>query len=80
MGLDLTTDDPRHRYASDEQRRKASVRVADQIAAEHPHPLDDVMPRLAGRQLAKDPAIADETRHLLDVLGLLPDEPKAKAS
>lgn len=40
------------------QARAAAVHVADRIGAEHPHELDDVMPRLAGRQLAQDPAIA----------------------
>jgi hypothetical protein len=53
------------------QTRAAAVHVADRIAAEHPHPLDDVMPKLAGRQLAKDPAIAAGVLELLDVLGLI---------
>jgi hypothetical protein len=49
--------------------RRAAVRIADQIAAEHPHPLDDVMPRLAGRQLAHDPAAAASLLELLDAIG-----------
>ncbi|HEY9372842.1 hypothetical protein [Streptomyces sp.] len=53
------------------QQRAAAVHVADRIAAEHPHPLDDVMPRLAGRQLAADPVIAAGVRELLAALGLL---------
>lgn len=53
------------------QARAAAVHVADRIAAEHPHELDDVMPRLAGKQLAKDPAIAAGVLELLDVLGLI---------
>lgn len=53
------------------QVRAAAVHVADRIAAEHPHPLDDVMPRLAGKQLAQDPAITAGVLELLDVLGLI---------
>lgn len=53
------------------QTRAAAVHVADRIAAEHPHPLDDVMPRLAGRTLARDPAVAAGVLELLDVLGLI---------
>lgn len=54
-----------------EQQRAAAVHVADHLAAEHPHPLDDVMPKLAGRQLAAEPAIAAGVRELLAALGLL---------
>ncbi|MFI6491272.1 hypothetical protein [Streptomyces sp. NPDC050564] len=50
--------------------RRAAVRVADQIAVEHPHELDELMPKLAGRQLAKDPAIAAGLLELIDALGL----------
>lgn len=53
------------------QARAAAVHVADRIAAEHPHPLDDVMPKLAGRTLAQDPAVAAGVLELLDVLGLI---------
>lgn len=52
------------------QARAAAVHVADRIATEHPHKLDDLMPRLAGRQLAADPVIAAGVRELLDALGL----------
>lgn len=55
------------------EARAAQVHVADRIASEHPHPLDDVMPRLAARLIAEDPAVADEARELLAMLGLLPD-------
>lgn len=51
--------------------RAAAVRLADQVAAEHPHPLDDLMPRLAGRQLGQDPVIAAGVQELLDAIGLL---------
>jgi hypothetical protein len=50
--------------------RKAAVRIADQVAGEHPHPLDDIMPRLAGRQLGQDPVIALGVRELLTVLAI----------
>lgn len=53
------------------QRRAAAVYCADRIAAEHPSPLDELMPKLAGRQLAQDPAIAAGVLELLDVLGLV---------
>lgn len=57
-----------------EQMRKAAAHVADRIAAEHPHPLDDCMPKLAGRLLAKDPAVNAGVLELLAVLGLRPDQ------
>jgi len=50
--------------------RAAAVHVADRIAAEHPHPLDDQMPKLAGRLIAKDPAARTHLLELLDELGL----------
>jgi hypothetical protein len=54
--------------------RRAAVHVADQIAAEHPHPLDDVMPRIAGAVIAKDPVIAAGVLELLAALGIRPDQ------
>lgn len=56
-----------------EQLQAAAVHVADRVAAAHPHELDELMPRLAGRQLAQDPAVAGELLELLDVLGLAPE-------
>lgn len=53
------------------QQRAAAVHVADRIAAEHPHPLDELMPKLAGKQLAQDPAVTAGVLELLDVLGLI---------
>lgn len=49
--------------------RKAATHLADRIAAEHPHRLDDVMPKLAGRQLAHDPAVRADLLELLDAIG-----------
>lgn len=54
------------------ERRRAAVHVADRLAAEYPMPLDELMPRLAGRQLAQDPLVRAEARGLLAMLGLLP--------
>lgn len=53
--------------------RRARVTVAAQVAAAHPHPLDDLMPRLAGRTLAQSPLIAAELKHALAAFGLLPE-------
>jgi hypothetical protein len=53
-----------------QQLRAAAVHVADRVAAENPHPLDDLMPRLAGRLIAEDPAVRSQVRELLDALGL----------
>jgi len=50
--------------------RAASVRIADQIASEHPHPLDDRYPQLAGAAIAKDPAVRHGLSELLDLLGI----------
>jgi hypothetical protein len=49
-----------------DQRWDAAIHIADRVAAEHPHELDDTMPRLAGRLLGKDPAVQAE---LTDLLG-----------
>jgi hypothetical protein len=50
--------------------RRAAVHVADRIAAENPHPLEDTMPRLAGRLVGQDPAVAAGLLELLAALGL----------
>lgn len=57
---------------SQQQRRAAAVHAADRIAAEHPHSLDELMPRLAGRLIGRDPEVRRELVDLLDVLGLAP--------
>ena len=72
MGLDLTSGRIPAK-ASPEEARAAAVYVAGRVAAEHPHELDALMPRLAGRQLAADPAVAAGLRELFAALGLLPD-------
>ncbi|MER6492627.1 hypothetical protein [Streptomyces griseorubiginosus] len=45
-------------------------RITRRVAAQNPHELDDVMPRLAGRLVAQDPLIAAGLLELLDALGL----------
>lgn len=50
--------------------RAAAVHLADRVAAEHAHPLDDQEPKLAGQLIAKDPAVRAQLLELLDQLGL----------
>lgn len=63
MSLDLGTEDPRRRKATPGQQRRAAVRIADAIAAEHPEELD-------GRRLGQDPAVAAGLRELLAILAI----------
>lgn len=70
MGAELKHDALIVGDVTADQQRAASVHIADRIAGEHPHPLDDVMPRLAGRLIAKDPAVTAGVLELLDALGL----------
>lgn len=72
MSLELTTDE-RHRQTTAAEQRAAAIRIADHIATQHPGDLDDLMPKLAGRHLAQDPAIAADVRELLAALDLRPD-------
>jgi hypothetical protein len=53
-----------------DQERRTAVRAADFVAAEHPHPLDDTKPDVAGRELATDPLIRAGLLELLDALGI----------
>lgn len=62
------------RLKPDEKQRReraAAVRIAGQVGAENPHPLDDDYPQLAGQAIACDPAVRDDLRYLLAVIGLL---------
>lgn len=54
--------------------RRAAVRIADRIAAGHPHPLDDRYPTLAGQAIAKDPTVRAEVAELFDLLGIKPTQ------
>lgn len=49
--------------------RLAAVYVAARVAAEHPHPLDDGYPRLAGQAIAHEPAVREDLLELLDAIG-----------
>jgi len=69
-GLHVGRTDPGEQA---DMERRAAVHVADQVGAEHPHHLDDEDPRQAGRELAKDPAIAAGVLELLDAIGIRPD-------
>lgn len=71
MGLEPQPIETRGRtHTSRSEQRRAAIHVADRIAAEHPHDLDGIMPRLAGRQIASDQGARAELLDLLDVLGL----------
>lgn len=58
--------------------RAAALHIADRVAAEHPHPLDDGRPQLAGQAIARDPAVRDGLLQLLDAIGLLEADAAAK--
>ncbi|MFF2383673.1 hypothetical protein [Streptomyces sp. NPDC058108] len=60
------------------ERRKAAVRIADKVAARHPHPLDERHPALAGAAIAKDPAVHGELLDLLAALGLTKTKPRRR--
>lgn len=55
----------------DETWRKAAVNTAGGLAHHHPHDLDGIDPAAAGRELARNPAIAEPLRELLGYLGYL---------
>jgi len=69
MGAELKHDALTVGDVTPQVRRAAAVHIADRIAAEHPHPLDELMPRLAGRLIARDPAVRDGVLELLDAIG-----------
>jgi hypothetical protein len=51
-----------------DERRRAAIRIADQIGREHPHPLDDYMPGIAAADTARNPAVRNELTELLDAI------------
>lgn len=59
--------------------RRAAVHVADRIGSEHPHPLDESMPRLSGRLIAADPAVTAGLLELLAALGIRTDHIRRRA-
>jgi hypothetical protein len=50
------------------QVRRAAIHIADRIGSQHPSELDDLMPRLAGKQTAHKPGVADDVLELLDIV------------
>lgn len=77
---DLGEDMPVTPPTNPELLRPAAVRIADRIAAEHPHPLDGRYPALAGQAIAKDPAVRAELAELFDLLGIKPPQIRKAAS
>lgn len=76
MGAELKHDALIVGDVTTDQLRAAAVHCADRVAAEHPHPLDDYMPKLAGRLIAQDPTVRGDLLELLDAIGLTRKEPK----
>jgi hypothetical protein len=74
MGMELADYGPKPTTSEQAELRQAAIRIADHIGAEHPHPLDEEMPRIAGAVIAKDPVIAAGVLELLAALGIRPDQ------
>lgn len=73
MGLEPQPIETRGRtHIDDEEKRKAAISVADRVARDYPHDLDDLMPKLAGRSIAYDRRARNDLIDLLDALGLTP--------
>lgn len=69
MGGDVDTNGLGNTVIDPILHRQLAVLCADQIAAQHPHELDGIMPRLAGRLIAQDPAARADLLELLDAIG-----------
>jgi hypothetical protein len=52
------------------EARAAAIRIADHVAAQYPHPLDDTDPVGAGRTTAYDRRARADLLELLDALGI----------
>jgi hypothetical protein len=71
IGTDINLDTPRTAEeiaAQYDLDRRAGKSIADQIAREHPHPLDDVMPRIAGAVIARNPQARADVAQLVDMV------------
>lgn len=68
-GRELETNGLTPLNGGPEALRKLAVHCADRIAAEHPHELDQLMPKLAGRLIAQDPTARADLLELLDAIG-----------
>lgn len=66
MGMELADYGPKPTTPEQDEQRRAAVRIADQVASEHPH--------LTAREIADDPVIAAGFRELLAQLGLKPQQ------
>jgi hypothetical protein len=76
MGLEPQPIETRGRTrTTGSEQHRAAVHVADHVARQHPHPLDDTMPKLAGRLTARNPAARAQLLELLDALGLTEHTP-----
>lgn len=58
----------------DTWERKAAIHVADRVAANYPHQLDDTDPVSAGRSIAYDRRVRADLLELLQALGLATDQ------
>jgi hypothetical protein len=56
------------------EARSAAIRVADHVAGQYPHPLDDTDPVSAGRSVAYDRRARADLLGLLDALGITTDQ------
>jgi hypothetical protein len=74
MGIELADYGPQPSIPDALLQRRAAIRIAYRVAAEHPHHLDDKDPRQAGRELGKNPAVAGEVLDLVAALDLSPDQ------
>lgn len=69
MGGEVDTNGLGNAVIDSGLHRKLAVHCADRIAAQHPHPLDELMPKLAGRLIAQDPAVRADVLELLEAIG-----------
>lgn len=69
MGGEVDTNGLGNTVIDGALHHKLAVHCADRIAAQHPHPLDDVMPRLAGRLIAQDPTVRADVLEVLEATG-----------
>lgn len=60
--------------------RAAAVRIADHVAGQYPHPLDDTDPVSAGRTTAYDRRARADLLELLDQLGINTNDIKTRGT
>lgn len=60
------------------EERAAAIRVADHVAGQYPHPLDDTDPVSAGRSVAYDRRARADLLELLDALGIATTDIKTR--